>query len=297
VRFHALPALVTVILLLAGAACHAKAGDDCDATPASCLDKASHLVCVNKKYVLETCRGPQACNDDGKAVVCDDTKADVGDGCGHDGARACSSDGKRELRCKDSAFAIEWSCRGGCTLDASGNPKCTPTGEVGDACRADSIVCDGAQGTELSCENGKLEPRRTCHGALGCQTASGGGVRCDRTVAVEDEKCTEEGTAACDASRKNVLVCSGGRYKTQLQCLGALGCELPGNYSVRCDKSVVTPAESCTEEGAVTCTTEGKQTRCTGGKWVTDKKWKPAKGEACSNRYRVSYETAKFEAR
>ena len=53
-----------------------------------------------------------------------------------------------------------------------------------------------------------------------------------------------------------------------------------------------------TEETAVlTCSTTGKQVKCTGGKWVIDKTWKPKKGETCSNRYRVSFETAKFEAR
>jgi hypothetical protein len=30
---------------------------------------------------------------------------------------------------------------------------------------------------------------------------------------------------------------------------------------------------------------------------VLDKTWKPKKGEVCSNRYRISKETEKFEAR
>src|SRR5579859_2724634 len=152
-------------ILLALAACRGKAGDDCSDSPGSCQDKAAHLVCVNKKYVLETCKGASGCNDEGKTLVCDDSKADVGDGCSHDGARACSADGKHELRCRDAKFAIEWSCRGGCTLDGSNNPKCTPTGEVGDVCRPDSIVCDGAQKAQLVCVDGKLAQKKTCHGA------------------------------------------------------------------------------------------------------------------------------------
>jgi hypothetical protein len=301
VTFRSLPLVASVAwpaaLALLLAACRGKAGDDCSGTPASCSDKTSHLVCVNKKYVLETCRGQGGCNDEGKTLVCDNTKADVGDGCGHDGARACSTEGKRELRCRDGKFAIEWSCRGGCTLDPSNNPKCTPTGEVGDVCRPDSIVCDGAQQAQLACIDGKLAPKKTCHGALGCQTAPGGGVRCDRTIALEDESCTEEGAGACDTTRKNVLVCTGGHFKTQMHCLGPLGCELPGNYSVRCDKSIMPQDEPCDEEGAVTCSTGGKQIRCTGGKWAPDKNWKPKKGETCSNRYRQSKDTEKFEAR
>jgi hypothetical protein len=286
-----LAALVLVVL-----AC-AKPCDDCSDTPGSCKDKASHLVCVNKKYVLETCKGSGGCNDDGKTLLCDNTKADVGDGCGRDGARACSSDGKVELRCRDTKFATEWSCRDGCTLDANNNPKCTPTGEVGDTCRPDSIVCSGAQKAQLACVDGKLQQKKTCNGALGCQTAPGGGVRCDRTIALEDEACGEEGAGACDTTRKNVLVCTGGHFKTQMHCLGDLGCELPGNYSVRCDKSIVPMTEPCDEEGAVTCSTEGKQVKCTSNKWVPDKTWKPKKGETCSNRYRISKETEKFEAR
>ena len=37
--------------------------------------------------------------------------------------------------------------------------------------------------------------------------------------------------------------------------------------------------------------------KCADGKFGIDKKWKPAKGEKCENRYRVSFETEKFEAR
>jgi len=274
----------------------ARPGGDCSDAPASCADKASHLVCVKGKYVLETCKGAGGCTDD-KALVCDNSKAGVGDGCGHEGARACSTDGTKELRCRDGVFAVEWSCRGGCTLDTSNNPKCTPTGEVGDVCRPDSIVCDGKGKSQLSCVEGKLTPTRTCHGALGCQTEPGGGIRCDRTQALEGEDCREEGRGACDSARKNVLVCQGGHFKTQLRCLGPLACELPGNYSVRCDKSIVELNEPCTEDGSVSCTADGKQVKCADGKFGLDKKWKPAKGETCSNLYRVSFETEKFEAR
>ena len=295
VRPSRLLASLALIALAALAAC-TKAGDPCTDTPGSCKDKASHFVCVNSKLVLATCKGKNGCNDD-KQVVCDSTRADVGDGCSPEGARACSVDGKKELRCRSAKFATEWSCKQGCTLDSDGNPKCTPTGEVGDACRPDSIVCDGAGKTQLDCVDGKLKVHRSCHGPLGCQTAPGGGVRCDRTIALEGEACTAEGTGSCDTTRKDVLVCTGGHYKTTLHCLGPLGCELPGNYSVRCDKSIVPVGEECTEEGAASCSTEGKQVKCNGGKWVVDKSWKPKKGETCANRYRVSYEVEKFEAR
>ncbi len=278
------------------AACHGKAGDDCTDTPGSCTDNASHLVCVKGKYVLETCKGKAGCTDD-KSLTCDNTKATPGDGCGREGSRACSDDGTKELRCRDSQFAVEWSCRGGCTLDENSNPKCTPTGEIGDVCRPESIVCDGAQKTQLDCVDGKLAAEKTCHGALGCKTEPGGGVRCDRTQALENEACREDGTGACDVTRKNVLVCQGGHFKTQLHCLGPLGCELPGNYSVRCDKSIVEENEPCTEDSSISCTPEGKQVKCGDGKFGVDKKWKPKKGETCSNRYRISFETEKFEAR
>jgi hypothetical protein len=282
--------------LLALAAGCAKPGDACTDTPGSCFDKTSHLVCVKQKYVQETCKGPSGCTDD-KTLVCDNSKADVGDGCSHNGARACSSDGTKELRCLDNAFAVEWSCRGGCKVDDSGNPKCTPTGEVGDPCRADSIVCDGSQKTQLACTDGKLTATRTCHGALGCETMPGGGVRCDRSQALENEPCQNEGAGACDMAKKNVLVCQNGHYKTQLHCLGPIGCELPGNYSARCDKSIVEIGEACDEGGAVSCSPDGKQVKCDDGKFTIDKKWKPAKGETCNARYRVSKETEKFEAR
>jgi hypothetical protein len=72
---------------------------------------------------------------------------------------------------------------------------------------------------------------------------------------------------------------------------------LPGNYSVRCDKSVVALNEPCTEDGSLSCTADNQQVKCQDGKFSLDKKWKPKKGETCSNRYRVSFETEKFEAR
>jgi hypothetical protein len=292
------PLCIAVMLFVA---CKSKPGENCTDTPGSCSDKTSHLVCIGKKYVLETCVGQQGCNDDGKTLICDNTKAAVGDGCAIEGARACSSDGKEELRCRDSKFAIEWSCRNGCTLDANNNPKCTPTGEVGEACRSDSVVCDGAQKTELTCIDGKLSAHRTCHGARGCETAtSGGGTRCDRTIAIEGEACTTGGSGdigACDQGQQNVMLCKDGKFTKSLECLGDLHCELPGNYSVRCDKSKVPVGEECTEDLAVSCSTDGVQVKCTQGKWAVDKKWKPKKGETCAQRYRVSFETEKFEAR
>src|ERR1019366_228370 len=289
-------ALAIALALGLFAGCHSNAGDACSDTPGSCSDKESHLVCTGGKYVLETCKGAGGCTDD-KSLVCDNTKADVDDGCGHAGVRACSVDGTKELRCREGKFGVEWSCRGGCTLDSSSNPKCTPTGQIGDTCRPDSIVCDVAAQSELDCVDGKLSATRTCHGALGCVTPPGGGVRCDRTQALENEECRTEGTGACDMTRKNVLVCQGGHFKTQLQCLGPIGCELPGNYSVRCDKSIVAENEPCTEDGSLSCTADGKQVKCADGKFSIDKKWKPKKDETCANRYRISFETEKFEAR
>ena len=294
---RALVLLPLCALLLVLVACKGKPGQACTDAPGSCQDKASHLVCVDRKYVLETCKGKNACNDDGKTLACDSTRADVGDGCGRDGARACSVDGKSELRCRDGKMAIEWSCRGGCAIDGNGNPRCTPTGEVGEICRPDSIVCDGAQKSQLDCVAGKLAVTRTCHGARGCETVAGGGVRCDRTLALDGEPCKQEGIGACDPGQQYVLLCQNGKFTRALECLGKLHCELPGNYSVRCDKSVVPAGEACTEETAASCTPDGAQVRCTDGSWVKDKKWKARKGEVCANRYRVSFETEKFEAR
>ncbi|HEX3770560.1 MAG TPA: hypothetical protein VHV30_06845 [Polyangiaceae bacterium] len=290
------PVLVAAGLAGLATDCKSNPGDACSDTPGSCSDKASHLVCTGGKYVLETCKGAGGCADD-KQLTCDNTKAEVGDGCGHDGARACSVDGTKELRCRGGSFAVEWSCKGGCTLDGSNNPKCVPTGNAGDVCRPDSIVCDTASQSELDCVDGKLVVARTCHGALGCVTPPGGGVRCDRTQALEGEECKTDGTGACDMQKKNVLVCTGGHFKTQLSCLGPIGCELPGNYSVRCDKSIVNENEPCTEDGSLSCTADGKQVKCADGKFGIDKKWKPKKDETCNNRYRVSFETEKFEAR
>ena len=78
IRFVAI-AFAAVFAVCAAAGCRPKAGQECSDTPGSCIDKTSHAVCVNKKYVIETCKGKNACNDDGKSLVCDNTIGDVGD--------------------------------------------------------------------------------------------------------------------------------------------------------------------------------------------------------------------------
>ena len=129
-------------------------------------------------------------------------------------------------------------------------------------------------------------------------TPPGGGVRCDRTQALEGEECRTEGNGACDMAKKNVLVCTGRPLQDAAQLPAARSAaSSPGNYSVRCDKSIVDENEPCTEDGSLSCTPDGKQVKCTNGKFVIDKTWKPKKDETCNNRYRVSFETEKFEAR
>ena len=120
------------------------------------------------------------------------------------------------------------------------------------------------------------------------------------TQALENEECRQDGTGACDMAKKNVLVCTGGHYKTQLHCAGPIGCELPGNYSVRCDKSIVVEREKRAPKRARSrARPTASRSKCTDStsSAIGNKTWKPKKGETCANRYRVSFETEKFEAR
>ena len=294
-RLAPLAGLLFAALALAG--CHSNPGEACSDTPGSCSDKASHLVCTGGKYVLETCKGQGGCADD-KSLTCDNTKADVGDGCGHDGARACSVDGTKELRCRGGQFGIEWSCRGGCTLDESNNPKCIPTGLVGDACRPDSIVCDVAaeDGARLRRRQARCDadlpwcPRvRHCRRAAECAAIEPRRSRAKSAAPRARARATWRRRASWSARA--------GTSRPSSSASGRSAASCPGNYSVRCDKSIVNENEPCTEESSLSCTSDGKQVKCTDGKFVIDKKWKPKKGETCANRYRVSFETEKFEAR
>ncbi len=57
---HLVLALALAFVLFVG--CKGSPGQECSDTPGSCNDKSSHLVCVNKIYVLETCKGQGGCN-------------------------------------------------------------------------------------------------------------------------------------------------------------------------------------------------------------------------------------------
>ena len=110
--------------------------------------------------------------------------------------------------------------------------------------------------------------------------------------------CQYNGKIRCDdpstalLCRKNVVVA--------IPCRGPQGCKAPPGGDGVCDDDLAQEGDPCQDtlnENYACSTDHAKELLCKDGKFVVDKKWKPKKGETCNNRYRISKETAKFEAR
>ena len=204
---------------------------------------------------------------------------------------------QRRRRARSSAAAAGSSPSSGAAAAAARStrtttPSASPRATSATSCRPDSIVCDVAQPRrELDCVDGKLvadahlprrarlrhAPRRRralrSHAGPRGRGVPHGGQRRLRHDQEERPGLHQDG-----------------QFKTTAPLPGrpsAASC--PGNYSVRCDKSIVVENEACTEEGAISVHGRGQagQVHAT-GKFAIDKTWKPKKGETCDNRYRVS---------
>jgi hypothetical protein len=151
------------------------AGDSCatiDEEVAECApSKKARVVCRASKYVVEPCKGPRGCFDEGgDRVGCDATLAEEGDPCsgGTDGAPylTCSVDRTKSLRCDGGKLVVDELCRGtgGCDASQGAELVCDHGAQsAGDPCGADGgYECSGDKNTLLVCKERRWTVARTC---------------------------------------------------------------------------------------------------------------------------------------
>lgn len=115
-------AALGLVIMLGAPACKSKPGDSCaNQGEARCLDGTSALLCHEKKWTKNECRGPKGCKESGSTVDCDESLSQEKDFCDHEGNVACSVDKKTQLKCEKSVWVVESKCNGpkGCAVNGS----------------------------------------------------------------------------------------------------------------------------------------------------------------------------------
>jgi hypothetical protein len=108
------------LLLVVG--CKSKPGDSCsNQGEARCIDGTSALLCHEKKWTKNECRGPKGCKEVGSVVDCDESLAQEKDFCDHETNVACSVDKKVLLKCTKAVWVTDTKCTGpkGCSVSGT----------------------------------------------------------------------------------------------------------------------------------------------------------------------------------
>ena len=149
-------------------------GDVCSADDeniAQCAadNKKARVVCKAGKYILEACKGPGGCSEDGgDKVRCDGTLADEGDACPTDEPSyfTCSVDKKEALRCETGKLVIDEHCRGpgGCDASNGADLACDRGPQsIGDPCGAEGdYECNAEKNTLLVCKEKRWSLEHAC---------------------------------------------------------------------------------------------------------------------------------------
>ena len=219
--------------------CKPSVGSSCDKGESRCIDGQRALVCQAGKYIETLCRGKGGCRLEAAGTACDIHANEDGDLCSTDdeGAAACV-DTKTLVACRKGAYT-RVACRGpgGC-VEEGGNARCdTSVAEAGEPCAEDGKKACSTDGKRvLSCSNGKMAARYECRGAKGC-VSQGSKLDCDFSVAMLGDACDEklEGHFACDADKKQIVRCSGGKFVADEACKKGTTCQ-SGGGSTKCEK-------------------------------------------------------------
>jgi hypothetical protein len=206
-----------------------------------CEDTTSALYCNEGKYESIPCRGPLGCVGGASSPKCDDSVANEGEKCmtASRETYACAGDREAALVCKDGKWERWRGCKGpGKCVASDERLDCDNTiADVGDPCGggAGTGSCSTDQAHLLMCRSGRLEIASTCRGPKLCSVdAKAKTIDCDRSIAVEDEPCPNEGELSCSLDGKAQLACKGSKWVKDKDCKRKDGCEYKRGEAPRC---------------------------------------------------------------
>lgn len=164
------------------------------------------------------------------------------------GARGCSRKGDAD-ECDD-------------TLAAESDP-CPRNPPLDYACTADKTKA-------LVCKEGRYGEWRACRGPDGCQVEGGRNVRCDTTLGEAGDPCAQQGTYACSADGKTMLLCDGSALAAASSCRGPGGCRVEREtHKVDCDDALAREGDPCDQAKRIACAEDRKaELGCQAGKYV-----------------------------
>lgn len=207
-----------------------KAGDSCKGDEATCVDKSTILECHDGKYASMTCKGTKGCSEkltgttrSGRnvthnySVSCDFSGAANADPCLDDDT-TCSADKKTMVSCKEKKISLT-KCLGpkGCVENPTTVDCDTSIMALGDTCEGDDVACAPDMKQFLKCSGGKLVLAQNCRGKKACYI-DGRKIGCDPGDQNLGEPCSSEGNYDCQADKKALLKCSGGKWIVDQKC-------------------------------------------------------------------------------
>lgn len=219
--------------------CKPSVGSSCEKGESRCVDGQRALVCQNEEYIETLCRGKNGCRLEPAGTACDIHGNQDGDTCSTDdeGAAACV-DPKTLVACRKGSY-VRVACRGpgGCA-EEGGHARCdTSVAEAGEPCAEDGKKACSSDGQRvLACIEGKMAPKYECRGEKGC-VSQGSKLDCDLSIAALGDACDAklEGHFACDADKKNIVRCTGGKFIADEACKRGAVCQ-SGGGSTKCEK-------------------------------------------------------------
>ncbi len=143
----------------------------------------------------------------------------------------------------------------------------------GDACPRNppldyACTADGARA--LVCKDGRYSLWRACRGPDGCQVEGGRNVRCDTTLGQPGDPCAQQGTYACAADGKAMLLCDGSTLAAASSCRGPDGCRIQKDTrKVDCDDALAEEGDPCDQAKRIACAVDRKaELVCQDGKYA-----------------------------
>jgi hypothetical protein len=180
----------------------------------------------------------------------------------------------RALLCEGSAW-VEVPCKGalGCARKGEADECDDTVAAEGDACPLNpplDYACSADKARALVCKDGHYALWRACRGPDACQVEGGRNVRCDTTLGAPGDPCALQGTYACSADGKAMLLCDGSTLATASSCRGPDGCRIQRDTrKVECDDALAEEGDPCDQAKRITCAVDHKaELVCQDGKYA-----------------------------